>query len=283
MLSFYLSDAPEPQRGKSAPIQKGLLPRPPSDSIELCGEGLGFGTPILQYRRDFYFPGSAIIYHEEREATHHWIKVFQFNLIERKQHGPLPSIDTFSWTLPRLHNRIYKTRTGRQFLKLFAVLTDKGFQRLGKQFAPHHFIPVESRGESRCHFLLSKRKRDIDIQIRFDTIVRNNLQFIFIANELDGRHFSRYWDSSELYLKGNQIEPWAKIAGRWAIFYAPVLNFGFRVNIPKGATAFRGREVFAGQGIFWSGILLRFPKSTTTCQYQIQYGTLKQLQEEPSQ
>lgn len=279
MLSFHISDTSAPQSGKSAPIQKGLIPHLQNENVDICGEGLGFGTPILQYRRDFYFPGSASICHKDNDGSDLWAKQFIFNLIERKQHDPLTSIDTFSWVLPRLHNRIYKTKNGRQLLKLVALLNQWTFQARGKQSAPQYFIPVKSQGECQCQFLVRLKKRQIDVQVSFDTIVRNHLQFIYIANELGGQYFTQYWDSSGLYLQDNQIEPWAKITGHWAIFYAPALKFGFRVEIPKGINAFRGREVFEAHDIFWSGILLRFPKSTITCNYQIQYGAFQQIQE----
>lgn len=280
MVSFHISDTPEPQQGKSSPIQKGLLPRLQGKAVDLCGEGLGFGTPILQYRRDFYFPGSATVNQEEKNEEKHWTKVFRFNLIERKQQDSLPQIATFSWVLPRLHNRIYKVQTGRQLLKLVTRLTQWGYQRGEKQFALQLFIPVKSRGESHSRFSVMKDKRTLDVEISFDTIVRNNLQTIFIANELGGHHFTQYYDGSGINLVENQIEPWAKIKAQWAVFYAPQFDFGFRVNIPEGIDAYRGREVFEDPAIYWSGIILQLPKSTTTCRYQIQFGTLTQMLED---
>jgi hypothetical protein len=116
--------------------------------------------------------------------------------------------------------------------------------------------------------------------MNFDAIVRSNLQSIYIANELGGRHFTQYFDSSGTQLGVYQIEPWAKINGKWAVFYAPHLDFGFRVEIPAGANAFRGREVFEGSDIFWSGIILQLPNSTTQFSYQIQLGNLRQILEE---
>ncbi|MFW9830493.1 MAG: hypothetical protein ACFFD8_01760 [Candidatus Thorarchaeota archaeon] len=280
MLSFHISSVPEPQQGKSAPIQKGLIPQFQGDTVDLCGEGLGFGTPILQYRRDFYFPGTATLHHEANTLEQQWTKVFNFNLIERKQQKALTAITTFSWVLPRLHNWIYQMKTGRRLLKLIDLPYRLWFHGIDKNFAPQHFIPVQSRGKSQCHFLNTKNTSTINVELNFDTIVRNNLQFIYIANELSGQHFTHYYDSTGLHLEGNRIEPWAKIKGQWALFYAPKIDFGFRVEIPEQIDAFRGRELLEKPEIFWSGIILQLPRSTTQCRYQVRFGTLSQIQED---
>jgi len=278
LLSFHISDKPEPQQGKSSPIQKGLIPRLQGGGADLCGEGLGFGTPILQYRRDFYFPGSSTVTHYENERESHWEKIFQFNLIERKQQLSSSGIAAFSWTLPRLHNLIYKTSPGRQFLKFVAIISDLlFFQGTRTNFAPQFFIPVKSRGASRSRFSLMNEERLLEIEHFFESIDRNHLKSIYLANELGGRQFTEYFDSTGLHLVRNQIEPWAKITGRWAVFYASALNVGFRVEIPDEIIAYRGREVFEQHDIFWSGIILQLPGSMTNCKYQVRFGALQEL------
>ncbi|MFX1576171.1 MAG: hypothetical protein ACFFCF_03255 [Promethearchaeota archaeon] len=279
MLSFNISDCPEPRQGKSAPIQKGLIPTLQDGGLDLCGEGLGFGAPILQYRRDFYFPGTSTVSHGEETKKNYWIKKFSFNLIERKQPTSSNSVKAFSWILPRAHNQIYKMKTGRQFLKFITWFSRWDFPRRGTQFAPQFFIPVKSRGESQSQYFITKEDQKLVIKLSFDTIVRNTLQSIYIANELGGHHFTQYYDASGTYLDQKQIEPWAKIKGSWAAFYAPRLNFGFRVEIPAEGRAYRGREVLEEPEIFWSGIILQLPKSTRICKYEVQFGTLQRIME----
>jgi hypothetical protein len=280
MLSFHISDKPEPQQGKSSPIQKGLIPSLQGGGADLCGEGLGFGTPILQYRRDFYFPGSSTVTKSENETKSIWEKVFQFNLIERKQQTSRADITSFSWVLPRMHNVIYKTNPGRQLLKLIAILNNLlFFQGARKNFAPQLFIPVKSRGECRSRFNLVNKGWLLEIELFFDSIERNHLKSIYLANELGGREFTEYYDSTGLHLVGNQIEPWAQITSQWAMFYAPKHKVGFRVEIPDEITAYRGREVFEQHDIFWSGVILKLPGSLTNCKYQVRFGTLKELME----
>jgi hypothetical protein len=280
LFHFDISDTPKPQQGKSAPIQKGLVPHIPGKPIDICGEGLGFGTPILQYRRDFYFPGSATLHPQKENGKIHWTKVFTYNLIERWQRKSHHSIAAFSWARPRLHNLIYKTKTGRHLLKFIAIADHLSLQRSGIRLATPQFIPVQSRGQTPCHYRITENGQCLDIEMNFDAIVRSNLQSIYIANELGGHHFTRYFDSLGTQLEEYQIEPWTKINGQWAVFYAPYLDFGFRVEIPENANAFRGREVFKGSDIFWSGIILQLPNSTIKFSYQLQLGTLHQILKE---
>lgn len=85
-LKYYLFNEYGISMGKSSPIQKGLIPSLNGGGGDLCEEGLGFGVPILQYVRDFYFPGSAItLLAGPVDATSHVAKKFNYDLIERKQ------------------------------------------------------------------------------------------------------------------------------------------------------------------------------------------------------
>jgi hypothetical protein len=121
--------------------------------------------------------------------------------------------------------------------------------------------------------------RLLEIELVFESIERRNLKFIYVANELGGRLFTEYYDSTGLHLVKNQIEPWAKILGRWAVFYASTLDFGFRIEIPDEVIAYRGREVFEQHGIFWSGIILQLPRSVSNCKYKVRFGTFQELLE----
>ncbi len=277
MLSFHLYEKPAPQYGKAAPIQKGLVPSLQGGGADLIEEGLGLGVPILQYWRDFYFAGSAKILLNNLQKTN-WAKTFCFNLIERHYRKPSQGISLFSWTVPRLHNFIYRFRTGREFLKLVAILNHligKARTRVSYQA---HFIPVTSRGESHVKYSQSGQN-EIRIEISFDTVVRNNLQQIYVSNELGGTLFTEYYDSTDLHLVDGAIEPWARIRGRWVIFYAPKLDLGFRVEIPQGITAYRGREVLEEAGIFWSGVIFQLPKSVKRLSYRVWFGQLNELKE----
>lgn len=124
------------------------------------------------------------------------------------------------------------------------------------------------------------RRGDFVIAVDLDRVIRHALQHMYVSNELGGSYFTEYWDSRGLHLVGNTIGAWSQIHGRWAVFYAPTLNWGFRVEVPLGITAFRGREVLLRHGICWSGIILMLPASMQRLVYRVRFGSASSLREE---
>lgn len=279
MLSYELSDKPEPRWGKSSPIQKGLVPRL-SRGPDLCEEGLGFGVPILQFWRDFYFPGTAQVVRPSTRLVDGWEKRFQMNLVERYHRRPTHGLTRFSWVVPRLYNWIYKSSAGRQFLGLMSALNGVVSPALGRQEPQPRFHAVADRGQVRTTYRREFRNGGVRIEVELTRVVRDGLQRSYIANELGGSHFTRYWDSRGLHLTNDAISPWHKIEGQWAVLYAPALDWGFRVEIPRGITAFRGREVLGQHSICWSGIILTPPPSMERLTYRVRFGPATSLEEE---
>jgi hypothetical protein len=278
-LSYELSDIPEPRCGKSSPIQKGLIPRFSKGGPGLCEEGLGFGVPILQYWRDFYFPGTGQVVKPDLRLERDWEKRFQMNLVERFHRQPSPRMTRFSWVVPRLHNWMYKSPMGRQFLSLIAAANGVVPPVLGWAAPQPGFYRVTGRGEVRTIYRHDAQSGDLIIVVDLNRIARKALQRTYVSNELGGSHFTEYWDSSGLHLIGDSIGPWNHIHGRWAVFYAPKLNWGFRIQIPHGITAFRGREAFQRHGICWSGVILMLPVSTKRLVYRVGFGSSSLLTE----
>ncbi|MHA2072130.1 MAG: hypothetical protein ACW985_10145, partial [Candidatus Thorarchaeota archaeon] len=101
-MSYYLTKNLWPHLGKSSPVQKGLLPSVTSSPPEMCEGGVGFGVPILEYKRDFYFPGTAAVSEEGRIRGDTAWKHFAMNLIDRRQKKGSESISSFSWVFQRI-------------------------------------------------------------------------------------------------------------------------------------------------------------------------------------
>ena len=82
-VSYFLSSTTRPHHGKASPIQKGLVPSRKNGNADLCEEGVGFGVPLLQYKRDFFFPGKASTSDEGLLIEKNAWKRFQIDLVER--------------------------------------------------------------------------------------------------------------------------------------------------------------------------------------------------------
>jgi hypothetical protein len=268
--TYYLFSSSRPHCGKASPIQKGLIISRTGGEADLCEEGLGFGTPILQYRKDFYFPGKAEVSQEGSLHEGGFWKRFEFNLVERHQTAE-GVINTFSWVKQRLYNRLYKNRIGRMLLGILEAAGPN--RRRGIVPSGSVFFNVKSKGRILVEYEVNPTNGDIIVSLDISEIEREGLQHIYISNELGGSHFVQYADSGGLRLIGDKIEGWDKINAEWALFYSPNKNVGFKVTIPEGIDAFRGREVI-GTEIRWSGVIFMLPSYANSLKYRISIGPL---------
>ncbi|MHA2068653.1 MAG: hypothetical protein ACXABY_30185 [Candidatus Thorarchaeota archaeon] len=268
-VSYFLSSTTRPHHGKASPIQKGLIPSRQSGSADLCEEGVGFGVPLLQYRRDFYFPGKATASHEGIVSEKIAWKQFDINLVERHQAKRSEAIQAFSWIYQRIYNRLYKSIHGRKLLGLLEVRTRQTGERAGR--SPSKFFRVKSRGEIKTSYEIDTEKNWMIVNLEFSDVAKPSLQHIYVSNELGGTYFDHYADSSGLKLEGTAISGWDKITADWAAFCAPELNLGYIVEIPEDVTAFRGREII-GPDICWSGIIFMLDASIESLQYRVKLG-----------
>lgn len=266
-VSYFLSSSTRPHSGKASLIQKGLIPSQMNGSDDLCEEGVGFGVPILQYKRDFFFPGSATVSDEGLLAGGKSWKRFQLDLVERHQDSN--SIQAFSWVYQRIYNRLYKSAQGKMLLDAFEVRTRKRGERIGRTSSK--FFRVKKRGDVFVSFDTDVTNGRIVVELDFSSVAKSNLQHIYVANELGGTIFENYVDSSGIKLVGNEIGGWDKIHAKWAAFCAPIMNIGYQIEIPRNVQAFRGREII-GSNICWSGIIFMLSPAVQSIQYQINIG-----------
>ncbi|MFW9802316.1 MAG: hypothetical protein ACFFFC_06680 [Candidatus Thorarchaeota archaeon] len=235
----------------------------------MCEEGVGFGVPLLQYRRDFFFPGKASVSKEGVVGGKNAWKQFDVNLVERHQTNRFETIQAFSWVYQRIYNRLYKSVQGRKLLDLTEIRRRRTGERMGR--SPSKFFRVKSKGEIQTSYELDIKGRSMQVKMDFSNIERASLQHIYVSNELGGSMFDHYTDSSGLKLLKEAITGWDRISADWAAFCAPEIDFGYRVKIPKEAEAFRGREII-GPDISWSGVILMLPPSSVNLQYSIELG-----------
>lgn len=266
VLSFHLSSNPRPHFGKTARVQKGLLPSRTDDTSDLCEEGVGFGVPILQYRRDFYFPGTSTVSEIGRISSDSAWKEFTMNLIDRRQKKGSATIDLFSWVFQRIYNRAYKSYHGRRIIQIITSRLD----RKPPDHDPSVFFSVKSRGSILSSYHFDEDTGFFNVTMDFSRIQTSGLQHVYVSNELGGNLFDIYSDSSGIDLQGDEIGPWDEIHAKWASFHSSVLGLRFCVEIPIGVQAFRGREII-GLDICWSGIIFMLSPTCKQLSYRIAF------------
>lgn len=273
-LVYYLYNDSRPRTGRSSPIQKGLVPGLETSDAELCEEGVGFGLPILQYARDFYFPGSADTTGEGKIPAGTWRKRFRFDLIERTEERESKSVRPFSWVGRRLWNRIYKSGLGEMILRTVGPPELRSRHLLRVTYS--RFAHVQDRGWASSTYTLDPDEGFVKVAVDLGSIRPSGLQRVYISNEMGGHVFTYYLDGSGLRLVRDSITGWSEIHAKWAVLYAPSINLGFRIDFPQGVSAFRGRETFSVH-TSWSGVILSVPPSVNAVEYRVHFDSLKAL------
>ncbi|MFQ5831077.1 MAG: hypothetical protein ACE5H4_00035 [Candidatus Thorarchaeota archaeon] len=273
-VGYFLSSTPRPHFGKTSPVQKGLIPSLHDGEADLCEEGVGIGVPVLQYRRDFFFPGSADVSVDGRIERAGW-KRFNLDLVERYQSEGTNSMKNHTWIVQRIYNRLYKSSLTRKIIKNMQA----SFPRLHylDRFYRSSFFKVRSQGHVKTRYEISESGK-INVSLDLSELNRSGLQQIYISNELGGRVFDRYMDSTGAALAGSEIGEWVEVSASWVSFQSEKSGLDFRVEIPEEVVAFRGREIIHPD-IYWSGVVFMLPRETTELSYRIGLGPMHDIGE----
>jgi hypothetical protein len=263
-VSYHLSSSTKPHCGKTTPVQKGLILSRQGGEADLCEEGVGFGVPILQYGRDFVFPGSAEVSGEGEVSSEENWKAFDLNLIERHERDGRTKMSTFSWVVQRMYNRIYKSTGGFLLPHLGKRLSSKGVY-VGHLDTPV-FFRVNTHGKVLTKYLIVNK--DLHITLEISDIKRKGLQRIYVSNELGGSVFTEYRDGLGRIYRESEIGGWRRIQGNNAVLSAPGYGLSFSIDIPNGTQAFVGREMLQ-PGIRWSGVIFALPPATESFDFVV--------------
>lgn len=237
---------------------------------DISEEGLGFGVPIAQYRRDFFFPGTSEVSCEGLVPEGESWKSFDLNLIERHQ-GPVnDKIRMFSWVYQRVFNRYYKSFLGQRMARIFKPRDSKTL--VGSRIREPTFLRVPSKGKVITRYQIVSHR--IDLRMRVSDLSSEGLQQVYIANELGGTIFDRFYDDAGTRLIGETIGGWRRIHAERAAFVAPSLDLAFVVEIPNNVDCYVGREVIAPD-IHWSGVIFQPNGITEDVAYAVRMTTAR--------
>ncbi len=274
LIDYYVYEDTRPQHGLSSPLHKGLIPSKRTDQVNLAEEGLGFGLPILRYKRDFYFPGSGLSSANGLVIDKNAWKRYDFNLIERGRRKQHDKVSSFSWVGPRLFHRLYEFPILRRFITIGLEQRQRFLKR--EIILKTEFLRVKSRGRACVTYSIDRRNNKITVNVDLQEIDVSGLQHIYIMNELGGTLFDTYFDADGNHLKGQDIGEWNIMSSKWGVMYSEKHDIGFKVHVPQSTLAFRGREII-GDAICWSGIALRIGPDRPNVQYDIEFGNKKYL------
>ncbi len=249
-------------------IQRGLILF--RQGIDLSGEGVGFGVPVLKVRGDSVFPGSAEISRKEGAGTTTLTVDFELNLVERfflfgTKEMKLSSMYSLNNFLSRLHREHSVTR---------GVISGGGkiLKRLWK--VKTRYVERPALGAVRVTMTCRPDRSLVSVAADFSRLKTRDILEIAMMNEQGAHHFDRYEDSDGLRLEANAIGTWDEIVAGEAKMIAAREKLLFQLRKVEGARMFRGREAVPGR-LAWSGIAHVFPGSRTFFDYEISLGSGK--------
>ncbi len=258
VLSLRIYPDNQPHNLKIAPLQKGIILC--FDSVEIVGEGAGFGVPIARYSDETYFSGTSTLKINKTGSGVVIQKEFLFDLVARNHFHDLKLENG------KLQRQINAINTLYQHSKPIAHITLKLKPILNPLCAHSYYVKVTPRGKAVATYKIKNGK--IHINICFSQLRRSGLQQLVVLNEQAAHFFRKYRDSKGLLLKDGAIGVWDPVDAASAVFSEPQNRCSFCLKAVEGAKMRRGREAAAGY-LDWAGLDYELPPKTSGFTYDI--------------
>jgi hypothetical protein len=240
--------------GDSLGLQKGLIMFLGSEP--LCGEGVGFGVPAVEYSNQILFSRTATMIKKNSE----FVKTFSIDAVQRKTWK-----DKFS-----LDNKIYRS--------VQSILADA--YRTKAEFRPAlgHIMRIQSlvgiklstkSVESKGYVNQTYRMSGNSVTITVDNSGLTDKDFtrLYIFNE-QSSDFDVYHDEFGT-LRDDDIGVWEEVRSRRAYLTNRKLNVTFGVGNIPGTKLYRGRELLRPR-LDWAGFCYSVPSNIQRFSYTVQ-------------
>lgn len=241
--TFILHENAEPGSGDSSPLQKGLIMLVKGQPV--CGEGVGFGVPALEYPEKVFFSTSAKVEARDDEL----IKYFSIDAFSRKAWKERYPIENgiYSAIQSRLAKRYQTDKNSRSLLTSLMKLQ----YLLGVKLS---FQRVTPRGIVKITYQLAGN--GVKVRVDCSKIADEIPERLLIFNEQSG-DFNLYEDGFEK-LRNHEIGVWELSPSKRACLTNSDARTTFCVETIPGAELYRGRELLRPR-LDWSGFCYAIP------------------------
>lgn len=238
--------------GDSSELQKGLIIFFGTNPI--CGEGVGFGVPIVEYPNNTIFSTTAKF--ENKNGV--FVKCF--------------SMDSFSikiWRNKKIKNRLYhiiQRKLANKYkknprIRLLLTYLIKLQTLFGIKSS---YQRIYSKGVIKVRYFFEKKK--IRIYVDSSGLTDKNYKRLLILNE-QSSDFNLYKDKFGI-LRTIDIGAWEEINSEWASLTNETLKLTFCMKNITGTKLYRGRELIKPR-LDWSGFCYSVPYSKKVFEYII--------------
>ena len=243
----------------SCRLQKGLLLA--YGHKELSEEGAGFGVPILRFRHEAIFPGSAhIITRRENDRTAVTVD-YDLNLVERMAVKGKRIDSRAFYRIKEYLSWLHREYPLSRRMLTCASSTLRRISGIQTQFEEVASIGIVS-------VLFTIQADEIHVSVDTGMVEKSNCTEIMLMNEQGANYFDKYRDSSGLSLKGNAIGTWDETFADEASFIDPLHEIQFTMQKAAGSRMFRGRERVPGR-LAWAGLAYSVPPGKDNFTYYI--------------
>jgi hypothetical protein len=224
---------------------------------DLSGEGMGFAVSVLRVDGRTIFPGSAVVslYAPSEEDSSPVVVqvVYSLDRLQTVHLGGGKAVENRRFRLIRE----WAATVRRRFRRWRAVLECGGglFKKFGR--ADCDWAECEPMGTVTVRLAVHRPDARMDIDVDYSAL-RPESGVLSCLNELDGRLFDCYEDSSGMTLKADQIGPWELTHADEMSLSSPQTSLRYRLRQVEGANLFVGREV-RRPDLAWSGLDYEVP------------------------
>ncbi len=253
-VCFRLHETVEAGPGDSSALQKGLVMLVEGRAV--CGEGVGFGVPAVEYLGRILFCTHATVRVRNKEL----VKSFSTDTVQRKTWRQRFPVDGRVYLLleRRLVNRYRLDSRQRAFLfHVMRFISLLGF-RLSYQ-------KIRSRGLIEIRYRLSGR--NVEVTVDSSQLIDRRYERLLIFNE-QSSGFDLYKDKIRT-LKGDEIGVWEMTESERACLTSTHARVTFCVRNVEGTVLYRGRELLRPR-LDWAGFCYSVPPSKERFEYTIE-------------
>lgn len=252
-VSLVLYEGAEPAQGDSSCLQKGLVLF--HEARPLCGEGVGFGVPAVEYLDQALFSTFASV----QAANGVLVKSFWIDASPRMTWARF-SIDSRPYfAIQRRLDNMYRTDRRFRLLLTYAMKLQPllGVKSSFQKINPRGFVEV------RYHLL----GRNVSIEVDSSKLSDTNFKRLLIFNE-QSASFDLYNDGLETLGK-EDIGAWEEVKSERACLKNEKSNVTFCVEKISGTKLYRGRELLRPH-LDWAGFCYSIPAYQQRFNYTIQ-------------
>jgi hypothetical protein len=248
-----------PHALKSRDIQKGLILV--YNGQEICGEGIGFGAPVVKYTDKTYFPMKATLAITTEDSCTNIVKVFEINSVFRikiwGRHINIPLLSFFTELFSKVH------REHRRLRRLLDVLLAWLRQCMRR---PADLVITTSKGWIAVTYKIYED--NIFVQVDTSQLNKTDCREICIMNEQGADFFRKYTDTNAASQTDDDISSWEKVEADEAYFADSQKRVSFGLTNVSRVDLYRGRECFEGH-LAWAGFAYSLPPELDAFEYNI--------------